>query len=291
MQRARRSWPVATIPAGRDRWLLSYADFITLLLALFVLLYASAKLDSDRSQALFDGLEAAFFFEERSPSAVPVEAEPQTVESATPLLVVEANPQAQLREQLEQTLDIQRRRNEALGTSLYDSERGLVLSLASTEFFSKGGVEIPEGRKAVLAALAPLLAASGAPLQIEGHTDDQPIVSESFPSNWELSAARAAAVARFFITEHGIDPTRFAATGYAEFRPITPNTSEAERARNRRVDIVMLRGAESSTPSVETSTDSELGQLLDGLPPLPTEADVSLKPSEPGPAPQNLPLP
>jgi len=280
--------------AGHNRWLLSYADFLTLLLALFVVLYASALVDADKNTRLFEGLQAAFFFHENSPNPIPVEEAPldaATEKTTTPSVV---SARIQLEEDISHELETQRLRlGEDQGVHLFQTERGLVISLASTEFFPAGGVEIPPERRAVLAAIAPLIAASHRSLQFEGHTDAQPIGSDQYPSNWELSAARAAAVARLFIDDHGIDPKRVATVGYAEFRPVTTKTDPASRALNRRVEIVILEDGELvSEPSTEAeSRNSELDQLLDGLPPIPADADESLKAAAPGPPPEDIPLP
>ncbi len=274
---------------GRDRWLLSYADFITLLLALFVVLYASARVDVEESQSLFDGLQAAFFFDKSSPAVIPIETLSSELQSTAAATIA---AQTQLEKDVAQELESQRLRlGEDLGTSLYQTEQGLVISLASAEFFPAGGVEIPSSRKAVLGAIAPLLGANAMPLRFEGHTDDQPIGSGPFPSNWELSTARAAAVARLFIEDHGIDPRRIATVGYAEFRPIVANQDNASRAQNRRVEIVVLQDAEMVPTAKGRDAASELDQLLEGLPPIPERADESLRPADLGPPPEDIPLP
>ena len=293
MRRFGRNWAsLETRTAGRDRWLLSYADFMTLLLALFVVLYASAQVDADKNHSLFEGLQAAFFFEDRSPNPVPIENIPLDLkpdpESAPSIL----SPRIQLEEDIAQVLETQRLRlGEDHGANLVQTERGLVLSLASAEFFPAGGVAIPEERRVVLAAIAPFLAASSRSLQFEGHTDAQPIRSEQFPSNWELSTARAAAVARLFIDEHSIDPKRVATIGYAEFRPISVSGEAADRALNRRVEIVILQDGELVPTNESEAPSSELNQLLNGLPPIPVDIDESLRPADLGPAPEDIPLP
>ena len=277
--------------AGRDRWLLSYSDFMTLLLALFVVLYASARVDADK-QSPFEGLQAAFFFESSSPAPLPSTPVNSPDEPVAKRALVPPTRLERLEEDLERELESQRERlGEELGTSLYTSERGLVLSLASAEFFPAGGVEIPLERREVLAALAPLLAANALPLHFEGHTDDQPIESGVFPSNWELSAARAAAVARLFIDDHEIDPRRVATAGYAEFRPLAPNDEPGNRARNRRVEIVILQDGELVPSEADAGGRGELDRLLEKLPPLPAEADESLRAPDLGPPPEDIPLP
>lgn len=285
--------PTAQPVPSRDRWLLSYADFITLLLALFVVLYAAARVDIEKAPTLIEGLQTAFLFEGTAPEPLPIEkdADPAAPPEAPSAVADDAHGRLglALKRQLVQSRD---EAGEEHGARLHEDERGIVISLASAEFFPAGGVEIPEKRRAVLAGLAPLLNAHVFPLQFEGHTDDRPIESDRFASNWELSSARAAAVARLFIEEHGLDPRRVATSGYAEHRPLVPNTGPAERAQNRRVEIVVLHADASSLDDREAAAESgELGRLLDALPPIPSEVDESLKPRDLGPPPEDIPLP
>ena len=277
--------PQGSDPASqRDRWLLSYADFLTLLLALFVVLYASALVDVEKNRGLFEGLQSAFAkgtpaSEENDPGRVP-----DAAGDLAPLRQLESN--------LAKRIDRERARIEAdPGVSLHPTERGLVISLAAAEYFSPGSAEIRASRRPVLAAMAPLLAAESAPLLFEGHTDDLPANSQSYPSNWELSSARAAAIARYFIDKHGIDPHRVATTGYAAYRPLSDGESPSERARNRRVEIVVLSETESARPRNKVDRERELGRLLEKLPPLAAEPDEAFRTQTPEPAPHDMALP
>ena len=277
--------PQGSEPASqRDRWLLSYADFLTLLLALFVVLYASALVDVEKNRGLFEGLQSAFAkgtpaSEENDPGRVP-----DAAGDLAPLRQLESN--------LAKRIDRERARIEAdPGVSLHPTERGLVISLAAAEYFSPGSAEIRASRRPVLAAMAPLLAAESAPLLFEGHTDDLPANSQSYPSNWELSSARAAAIARYFIDKHGIDPHRVATTGYAAYRPLSDGESPSERARNRRVEIVVLSETERALPRNKVDRERELGRLLEKLPPLAADPDEAFRTQTPEPAPHDSELP
>lgn len=278
-------------PSG-ERWLLSYADFMTLLLALFVVLYASARVEENPESNPFEGLQAAFVFDENSPTAVQTTStapgsEPATEETLAPLPVL-----AQLEEALADVIDeIPREPGEDPGISLHSSEEGLTVSLSSTEFFPAGGVEIPEARKAALAAMVPLLNSTSASLRFEGHTDSQPIGAGPYPSNWELSSARAAAVARFFMTDHALSPARVSTVGFADQRPMADDEDPANRARNRRVDIVILADGALVPKDPSAQQTSELDQLLEALPPIPQGADESLRVPDAGPQPLDIPLP
>lgn len=277
---------------GRDRWLLSYADFMTLLLALFVVLYASARAEGARDASLFEGLQAAFVFDEVSPSPVPTSGQAPGAEAANAEALAPVPVLMQLEEDLLDVVEkTPRVPGEEPGVSLHRTERGLIIRLASTEFFPAGGVEIPPERRAALGAMAPALASTTASLQFEGHSDDQPVGAGPYPSNWELSAARAAAVARLFIDDHDLAPGRISVVGHAAQRPIADNADPANRARNRRVDIVVLEDGELVASGERNGTGAALDELLEELPPIPSEADETLRAKPAGPPPEDIPLP
>jgi chemotaxis protein MotB len=296
---ADKSGPAPQPSPARDRWLLSYADFLTLLLALFVVLYASARVDADKNRGLFEGLQSTFatgepIVEGRDPALAGGilqgrDDDPRRVPEATGSLAPLERLEASLVKQLDR---LRTRTKSDPGISVHPTERGLVITLAASEYFPAGGAEIAPDRKAVLGAIAPLLAAETGSLQFEGHTDDEPVKNAAFPSNWELSSARAAAVARYFIDEHDVDPHRVATAGHAAFRPIAGSDTPSERARNRRVEIVVLADGEvveKKTSSAEAQ--QELTRLLEKLPAIESEVDESLRPPAPGPAPFDIPLP
>lgn len=263
----------------RDRWILSYADFITLLLALFVVLYASARLDVDRSRALVEGIGSAFPLDEGPGLPIPEARDPSRAAPGSDIGLLDQDALLRARQDLEALLESERRRGDAsILARVHEDPRGVVLSLASTELFPLGEATIRKDQQEVLDSIAPILAASGRPLLIEGHTDDRPIQNERYPSNWELSAARAAAIARFFIARHEIDPARVSATGYAEFRPLVPNTSASRRARNRRVEIILRRESLLNMPSDPAEAAAALGRLVEKLPPLPDSIEDAARP-------------
>lgn len=276
---------------GRDRWLLSYADFITLLLALFVVLYASAASLEAQDAQLFEGLQAAFVFDATSPAAIttPGDADP---DAARPESVAPVPQLATLEQALADAIDrVPRAPDTDPGVSLSQSERGLVVSLASAEFFPAGGVTIPPARESALAAMAPFLNARTNSILFEGHTDASPVQGGPYPSNWELSSARASAVARYFIDQHALDPRRVATSGFAEFRPIEANDARDGRARNRRVEIVILADGDLIDAGAGDAARAELDALLETLPPIPSAADDSLRAPAPAPPPEDIPLP
>jgi chemotaxis protein MotB len=123
---------------------------------------------------------------------------------------------------------------------LIRDSRGLVVSLPESATFPPASTEVTDGARELIARVAAIIAASGHSMRIEGHTDNVPIRTQKFRSNWELSTARASAVIAFVIETQAFDPVRLSAAGYGEFHPRAPNDSAENRARNRRVDIVIL---------------------------------------------------
>jgi len=228
--------------AGMMRWLVTYADMITLLLALFIMLYAISTLDIQRFKALVEEFQALFA---GGGSAVlsggkgilrlgaPESQKPLVV----PLLPGKKPEMHDEEEVLERFVERKGLEGKIL---IHREERGLVVSLLTDGiFFEKGSAELSESAKRVLQEIAPVLKKSGRFIRIEGHTCDLPIHNSKYPSNWELSLARAVAVVRYLI-RCGVPPERLSAVGYGEFRPMVPNTSEENRRLNRRVDIVLL---------------------------------------------------
>jgi chemotaxis protein MotB len=280
------------VTSRRDRWILSYADFITLLLALFVVLYASARLDADRGRTLIEGIGSAFPLHDQPGFPIREARDPSRPEPASGTGLLEQDALLRARQDLEALLESERRREDgSILARVHEDPRGVVLSLASTGLFPVGAASIRKEQEAVLDSIAPILAASDRPLLIEGHTDDRPIQNDLYPSNWELSAARAAAIARFFIARHEIDPSRVSATGYAEFRPVAPNTSASRRARNRRVEIILRRESLPTVPSDPAAAAAALGRLVERLPPLPESIEGTSRPQRSPDPSQRLPPP
>jgi chemotaxis protein MotB len=220
-----------THPAGggQDRWLLSYADFVTLLLAFFVTMYAVSKVDATKLAPAASSMKMAF--EGRREHTVPMPEGGSVVPPVPidPLVPVQQNLRVNL--------------NEAISAGrleLIRDSRGLVVSLPESATFSPASIEVTDGARDLIARVAAIVQASGHPMRIEGHTDNVPIRTARFRSNWELSTARASTVIAFLIETLAYDPTQLSAAGYGEFHPRVPNDSAENRARNRRVDIVIL---------------------------------------------------
>ena len=217
--------------AGAMRWLLTYADLITLLMVFFVILYAMSNVNQQKVAALAGSLSIAF--NQGGSSLVPMPGAGAGFGSMGNALEQAGEEIAAEVQGLAETGQIR----------VFENERGIIISLQGTVLFDTGSADIRPESKNVLAAVADTLKGLGNYVQVEGYTDDRPINSLMFPTNWELSTRRASNVVRYFVEDKGLSSERFAAAGYGEFRPLYDNNTEAGRAKNRRVDIVILRVA------------------------------------------------
>ena len=240
---------------GPDRWLVSYADFMTLLFAFFTTLYAISTVDEQKLAPLASSLQAAFDVAPAgTPSLVPPAMLVPPVTPAGPAATpagpaaTRANLEA-VRQQLEAALA------EAIAAGrveIVQDARGLVLSLPDDAVFDTARADVTTPARDVIGRIAATLQPLAEDVRIEGHTDDVPIRTTRYASNWELSTARASAVVAFLIEQAGIAPERLSAAGYGEFHPRVANDTAANRMRNRRVDIVVLMPAAPGAGSGRT---------------------------------------
>ena len=216
---------------GHDRWLLSYADLVTLLLALFTTLYAASSVDAGKLAPLQTSLREAF-------DAPPIMETKNPTGAIVPPVTVVAGQTAQddlqlrLEKELSEALRLQR-------VDIHRDARGLIVSLPQEAAFGTGSTEISAEARDLIGRVAAAVAPTVHAIRIEGHTDNVPIRTSRYASNWELSTARASAVVAFLV-EAEFDPTRLSAAGYGEFHPRVANDTAENRARNRRIDIVIL---------------------------------------------------
>jgi chemotaxis protein MotB len=201
-----------SLRASGDRWLFGYADIVTLLLACFASLYAV----QDTSSA--------------------AASDPKAHEVSL-LSADEATRRATLADALPPLTSLAA---ELPGFDVRTTGRGLVLSFSEAGSFPLGQAAISPAARRVLLVVADAFRDRPNQIRVEGHTDDVPVRTAAFASNWELSTARATEVVRLLIEEGGIAPERLSAAGYGEHRPRVPNDSPEARARNRRVDLVVL---------------------------------------------------
>lgn len=225
----------------QTRWLVTYADMVTLLLTFFVLLFAFSELDAQRFETFLVALQGAFGVLDGGPRVLQDDSVFEDLNELRLEDIIRPELLAQLQGVYAGIGAFVAERG--LGDSLQVdySERGVVVRFADRVLFDLGRADLKPEAVAILDQLAEFLRTIPNHVRVEGHTDDLPINNERFPSNWELSTARATNVVRYFIEKHGLDPTKFSAAGYGEYRPLVPNDSMENRALNRRVDIVLLR--------------------------------------------------
>jgi len=260
---------------GDDRWVLSYADFITLLFALFVVMYAVSSVNEEKYQKISDALSDRF---------INIEPEPADIRPQTPDILnsgfqpgqesvnsgISKYGQSSLPEGGSSEL-------EKLLSPL--AEKGLVrvsnnklwleIELQSGLLFDSGRARLSGEADMLLEQLATVLNTSKSPVSVEGYTDNIPVHSDRFSSNWELSAARAATVARV-LAEFGVEPRRLVASGYGEHRPLYSNRTEQGRLRNRRVMLVVARDQSIrrlvSAYGGELLSNKSIGEMLKQVP-------------------------
>jgi len=236
---------------NHERWLVSYADFITLLFAFFVVLFASSQSDKKKQIELSEAMQSAFTplgtFDAHSKTPPLTHVNAATVSNATPAALAPPLPTTST-ETLEETKarltkliakEVAAGHIPPDGMTIRITADGLVTSLHEAGFFPSGSAEVRAASIPMITILAKTLPPGS--LRVEGHTDNVPIHTVQFASNWELSTARSIAIARLLL-EHGpINPANLSAAGYAEFHPVASNATEDGRAQNRRVDIILLR--------------------------------------------------
>ena len=261
MRRRKREEP----HASHERWLVSYADFITLLFAFFVVLYASSQVDKRRVGRLALAIQVAFqelgVFE-TSNTRIPL-----SDSEAIPFSKVQTIENVQRTSELERVVepmkgmlapasnsmpmkDIQAELEKALAPEIKKhvvdvkpKKEGLVVSLREMGFYDSGSAAMRASSMEAVDRLAKVITPRSENLRIEGHTDNVPIHNSHFASNWELSTARATELVRLFIVGYHVEPNRLSAAGFAEYHPVDDNQTSDGRARNRRVDIVILNPA------------------------------------------------
>ncbi len=277
--------------ANHERWLVSYADFMTLLFAFFVVMFASSQVDKRKAGKVALAVQVAFqqlgMFTASNTKMPLSQTEPmpfsevQLIENAlrtTDLARVEGGgkgtasnkpgrqtPSAVQRE-LETALEPQIRQH---SVSIRITKEGFVVSLREVGFFDSGSAELKVKARSAIETIAAHLKPRRLNLRVEGHTDNVPIHNANFKSNWDLSTARASTLVSMLITGYGYDPGLLSAAGYAEYRPVASNQTEEGRGLNRRVDLVVLdpeKGLPALSDSLKQPSLPSLKPSLSGLP-------------------------
>ena len=240
---------------NEERWLVSYADFITLLFAFFVVMFASSQVDKKKMAIIASSFDSYVNGQvPKRPAAgkggttTPGPPGPDAY-TRTGNIMAQALTMAQLaptKDKIEQVL-----MTEILSgkVELSLQPRGLVLSLKEAAFFAPGQDVVSADSRPILGKVAEGLRQVPGQIRLEGHTDDTPIQSRKFPSNWHLSSARSIAVLKLLSQDYSFPAERLAVAGYGEFHPLDSNSTDQGRSKNRRVDLVILtQAAEAFAP-------------------------------------------
>jgi len=245
---------------NHERWLVSYADFITLLFAFFVVMYAISSINEGKYRVVSDSLGSAFGSAPKTPDLVTIAAQP-----AVPLKTQQnaAKKNTSQRRQREQMQDMARDIMKVLAPLVKEgkvrvtqSNRGITVEINASVLFAPGQAVLEENSAKTLRAVAQVVRDAGHAIQVEGHTDNVAIQNATFPSNWELSTARASSVVRLFI-DSGVGATRLTALGYGEHRPAESNDTPEGRARNRRVTVTMLSAEPERVTEIPVAPSAE----------------------------------
>jgi len=236
----------------RERWLVSYADFMTLMFALFVVLFASSHHDKQAIQRVSSALRNGFqemgsFSGNNSAPQGLLSPSPRIGSGPNPAETEAAKPTAQGKDAGIDVVELQRKLSLALGKEIQHQEvnmrmtpEGFVISLHELGFFDSGEAKLLPGAAEKIKRIAAVLMQYGLDMRVEGHSDNVPIHNAAFSSNWDLSTARAMAVAMMLMNESGVDPKRISIAGYAQYHPTVSNDTTEGRRANRRVDIVIV---------------------------------------------------
>lgn len=231
---------------GAPGWMCTYGDLMSLLLTFFILLYSFSSLDAAKFQSLASALQSVLLGDSNpeifqdspssdnpvtlpipSPDASEVESEIQEIYKEVYTFISEQGLQAEV--------------------SVRTERRGVVIDIQENVLFDSGSAVIKDESREILNKLSLIFKEIDKDTAIEGHTDNMPINTYQFPTNWELSTTRAVNVLRYFVEVNGADPTKISATGYGEYRPIASNETSEGKSRNRRVNILLLVHDEQKT--------------------------------------------
>lgn len=216
-------------------WITTYSDTITLLLTFFILLYSMSVIDNEKLKQVSGALTSQL-----TGNPVLMENVDENTEGVQPEI-----PNLDVYDEL-----VKKVNSVLVANSLQDvvkirqEPNGIVLQLGEAILFDPGKAELKEGSRDILEVIAQVIPQIDNNVVIEGHTDNVPISSGRYESNWELSTSRAINVLKFFIEEKQINPTKFSATGYGEYRPLVENTTDENKSTNRRVDILIVQQKE-----------------------------------------------
>lgn len=229
---------------NHERWLVSYADFITLLFAFFVVMYATSTANEEKQKEFEDSIKLNLRLAGNGSN----NSNGNAIEDAIAELVMpvgnyprKGGPQEVedfVERSLDKSMDSQQKKQAI--QDIYHDSVGVRIALAASTFFPEGSAKLKMSALTSLDKVADVLKTNKKRIIIEGHTDDVPIAGQLFPSNWELAGGRATAVVRYFVKYHNLDPKRFVALSYGDQKPIVPNDNDEHRSMNRRIEIFII---------------------------------------------------
>ncbi len=258
-----------------ERWLVSYADFITLMFAFFVTMYAISKVDEQKLGSAVESVQRALgslipvsvtqkdagaFLSTPAPMDVSMNSSAEVAEKT----LEKGDQFAKLAEEIKKEVEAGKGELDKSGAGQLDQikflvdRRGLIIRVPESFFFDSGQASLRPEAIPVLKVLGKSLEKIPNHIRVEGHTDSVPIHTPQFPSNWELSATRATTIIRHLLANFRFAPNKLSATGYGEFHPIAPNTTPEGRRQNRRVDILLLSTKEAKAEPQEKATSIEV---------------------------------
>ena len=235
-----------------ERWLITYADLITLLLAFFIMMYVFSKQDAQKYDEVVGHLKTIF----TGGGGISGQGKDAGLVFELPIKTVQgfAEVQRKLESEIRSMAHAESVKKDV---SIFSDERGIVIRILDKAFFEEGKADLQERSKSTLNKIGNVLIETANQIRIEGHTDNVPISNHEFKSNWELSAARATEVVRYLVESFGFPPDRISAAGYAEYRPVADNNSAEHRALNRRIEIVIVKSSQSDLVKKNPIFDSD----------------------------------
>ena len=226
-------------PTGQE-WLGTYADCVTLLMTFFVLLYTMSSVDAGKMEQLSQAFKSVM-----AGQSGDTILEYNLYNGEVPLIGAETPSEIEEGENIEETMYYQVNKFVAEHdledvVNIIESEQGIVIQLRDNILFETSSADLRSDSKEILNKISELISSMNNNIVVEGHTDNRPISTVEFPSNWDLSVARAVNVVKYFVNESKISPLRLSATGYGEYQPVAKNDTEDNMAKNRRVNILIM---------------------------------------------------
>lgn len=235
---------------NHERWIIPYADMVTLLFAFFVVMYSISQQDLAKLKNVSEAVQEAFMGHRRGGAKVKKIEMGSTAsppESSPRFVVKRSSSNSEIREELQRALEADGFdfvfEDKLSPIQVRMDSRGVIISISAGYLFEPNSTEVRPELYPVINIVADIVKRNDRLILVEGHTDDEPVVGNIFYSNWELSALRATSMVRVLVDHFGIDPHRLTASGYSQYRPIGDNKTPDGKSRNRRVEIIMLNAS------------------------------------------------